>query len=108
MDMTPMTRRGHTNRMQVRKQPNEARMIVAIPTTGRPNIVVETVRAIAAQDLLPDLVILSIAAPEDVLTIEPPPCSSMRGIACLHPISTLRALIAKVRSQTSTARCSTS
>jgi GT2 family glycosyltransferase len=41
-------------------------MIIAIPTTGRPNIVVETVRAIAAQDLLPDLVILSIAAPEDV------------------------------------------
>jgi glycosyltransferase involved in cell wall biosynthesis len=42
------------------------RMVVAIPSTGRAPILPETVRAIADQHQLPDLLILSLAFPEDI------------------------------------------
>jgi hypothetical protein len=42
------------------------RIVVGIPTTGRPAILPDTVRAIARQDRLPDLVILSVATEADL------------------------------------------
>ena len=42
------------------------RLVVAIPSTGRATILPDTVRAIAEQTLLPDLLILSLAEPEDI------------------------------------------
>ena len=42
------------------------RLVVAIPSTGRATILPDTVRAIALQDRLPDLLILSLAFPEDI------------------------------------------
>jgi len=42
------------------------RLVVAIPSTGRAQILPDTVRAIALQDRLPDLLILSLAFPEDI------------------------------------------
>jgi len=42
------------------------RLVVAIPSANRPSILPETVRAIALQDRLPDLVILSLANAEDI------------------------------------------
>lgn len=42
------------------------RVIVAIPTAGRASVVVPTVRDIARQSLLPDLVIIAIAQPSDI------------------------------------------
>ncbi|MAM63154.1 glycosyltransferase [Maritimibacter sp. UBA3975] len=42
------------------------RVVVGIPTTGRPAILPETVRAIARQRRLPDLVILSVATEDDL------------------------------------------
>ncbi len=42
------------------------RLVVAIPSTGRAPILPDTVRAMALQDRLPDLVILSLAFPEDI------------------------------------------
>lgn len=42
------------------------RLIVAIPTTGRADVVIPTVQDIARQSLLPDLVIVVIAQPEDI------------------------------------------
>ncbi len=45
--------------------PGLARLVVAIPTTGRGKIVVETIRGFTRQHRLPDLVILSVTRPED-------------------------------------------
>ncbi|PIE06993.1 MAG: glycosyltransferase [Rhodobacterales bacterium] len=42
------------------------RLVVAIPSTGRATILPDTVRAIALQERLPDLLILSLAFPEDI------------------------------------------
>ncbi len=42
------------------------RVIVAIPTTNRPAIVVPTVRDIARQSRLPDLVVVVVAGPGDI------------------------------------------
>ena len=42
------------------------RLVVAIPSTGRAKILPDTVRAIARQKRLPDLLILSLAYPEDI------------------------------------------
>ncbi|MEY8099546.1 glycosyltransferase family 2 protein [Falsihalocynthiibacter sp. S25ZX9] len=42
------------------------RLIVAIPTTGRPDVVVPTIQDIARQTLLPDLVLVTIARPNDI------------------------------------------
>ena len=47
------------------------RMVVAIPSTGRPGILPDTVRAIAGQDRLPDLVLLSVAAAADIGDLAP-------------------------------------
>jgi len=41
------------------------RLVVAIPTTGRAAIVVETIRGFARQTRMPDLMILSVTGPED-------------------------------------------
>lgn len=46
--------------------PNKARIIIGIASMGRPEIVVKTVRAIADQDRLPDLVIVSVTSPQDL------------------------------------------
>jgi hypothetical protein len=45
---------------------HRARIVVAIPSTGRPGILPDTVRAISLQDRLPDRVVLSVAAREDI------------------------------------------
>ena len=42
------------------------RLVVAIPSTGRAKILPDTVREIALQDRLPDLLILSLAFPDDI------------------------------------------
>lgn len=42
------------------------RLVVAIPSTGRARILPDTVRDIALQRKLPDLLILSLAVPEDI------------------------------------------
>lgn len=42
------------------------RMIVAIPTTRRPDVVVPTIKDIARQNALPDLVLVIIAKPGDI------------------------------------------
>ncbi len=42
------------------------RLVVAIPSTGRASILPETVRMIAEQTRLPDLMVLSLAFPEDL------------------------------------------
>ncbi len=42
------------------------RLVVAIPSTGRAAILPDTVRWIAHQDRLPDLLILSLAQPDDI------------------------------------------
>jgi len=42
------------------------RLVVAIPSTGRSTILPDTVRAIALQERLPDLLILSLASPDDI------------------------------------------
>lgn len=47
------------------------RMVVAIPSANRPGILPDTVRAIALQDRLPDLLILSLAALEDIGDLAP-------------------------------------
>lgn len=47
------------------------RMVVAIPSANRPGILPDTVRAIASQDRLPDLLILSLAALEDIGDLAP-------------------------------------
>lgn len=44
----------------------ETRLVVAIPTANRPAIVAATVRDIARQNRLPDMVIVSLSAPEDI------------------------------------------
>ena len=43
-----------------------ARLVVAIPTTGRPEIVLNTLKLMNNQKRLPDLMILSVAGAEDV------------------------------------------
>lgn len=47
------------------------RLVVAIPSTGRATILPETVRSIARQERLPDLLILSLAFPEDIGDLDP-------------------------------------
>lgn len=57
-----------------RSQPEPSggfRMVVAIPSTGRAPILPDTVRAIAHQERLPDLLILSLVAPEDIGDLDP-------------------------------------
>lgn len=49
----------------------DARLVVAIPTAGRPEIVADTVRAIAAQSRQPDLVLVSLSDPADAGTLDP-------------------------------------
>lgn len=51
--------------------PAEPRLVVAIPTTGRPGILPETVRAIARQDRLPDVVYISVASLDDIGDLVP-------------------------------------
>lgn len=46
--------------------PSDMRIIVGIASMNRPDIVVDTVRAIAGQDVLPDMVMLSVTGPGDV------------------------------------------
>jgi len=41
------------------------RVVIGIPTVGRAAILASTVKAIASQNLMPDLVLISIADPED-------------------------------------------
>ena len=41
------------------------RLVVAIPTTGRAEIVVQTIRGFVSQTRMPDLMILSVTCPED-------------------------------------------
>lgn len=43
------------------------RLAVAIATTGRAPILIETVRALAVQDRLPDLLLISVTSPDDIL-----------------------------------------
>ena len=43
----------------------QGRLVVGVPTVGRAEILVETVRAFADQTRLPDLVLICVAAPED-------------------------------------------
>ena len=43
-----------------------SRVVIGIPTTGRPSILPDTVRAIARQSRLPDLLLLSIAGHDDL------------------------------------------
>lgn len=47
------------------------RVIVGIPTTGRPGVLPDTVRAIAGQARLPDLLILSVASLGDLGDLAP-------------------------------------
>ncbi|MCB1349089.1 MAG: hypothetical protein KDK11_10755, partial [Maritimibacter sp.] len=47
------------------------RLVVSIPSTGRAKILPDTVRAIALQNRLPDLLILSLVNPEDIGDLEP-------------------------------------
>lgn len=47
------------------------RLVVAIPSTGRASILPETARAIALQTRLPDLLVLSLAAAEDIGDLDP-------------------------------------
>lgn len=47
-------------------RPLPTRLVIGIPTTGRPTILPDTVRAIARQSRLPDLVLLSVAAEADL------------------------------------------
>lgn len=47
------------------------RLIVAIPSVGRPGILAGTVRAMAAQERLPDLVLLSLSKLEDLGDLTP-------------------------------------
>lgn len=45
---------------------SEMRLVLAIPSTGRAQILAETLRHIALQDRRPDLVLVSLAQPEDL------------------------------------------
>jgi len=45
--------------------PSDGRLVVAIPTTGRAEIVLEAVQQLAAQSRLPDLLILSVTGARD-------------------------------------------
>lgn len=45
---------------------NSANLAIAIPTTGRAEIVVETVWAMTRQTRLPDLLVIATAAPDDI------------------------------------------
>lgn len=47
------------------------RLVVMIPSANRPGILPETVRAIARQDRLPDLLVLSLAALDDIGDLAP-------------------------------------
>ncbi|MCB1358627.1 MAG: glycosyltransferase [Maritimibacter sp.] len=47
------------------------RLVVSIPSTGRAQILPDTVRAIALQNRLPDLLILSLVNPEDIGDLDP-------------------------------------
>jgi len=47
------------------------RLVVAIPSTGRAPILPDTVREIARQERLPDLLILSLVAPQDIGDLDP-------------------------------------
>lgn len=47
------------------------RLVVAIPSTGRAPILPDTVRAIALQEKLPDLLILSLVSPDDIGDLDP-------------------------------------
>ncbi len=51
--------------------PADPRLVVAIPTTGRPSILPETVRAMASQDRLPDVVFISVATLDDIGDLVP-------------------------------------
>ncbi|MGC9368055.1 MAG: glycosyltransferase family 2 protein [Paracoccaceae bacterium] len=46
--------------------PGAGRLVVAIATMNRPGIVIDTVRALARQERLPDLVLLSATGPGDI------------------------------------------
>ena len=70
----PGTERDEAPNVSVAPRPGAVRaapraagtLVIGIATTGRAPILTPTLRAIAAQTRLPDLVILSAAAPEDV------------------------------------------
>lgn len=47
------------------------RLVVAIPSTGRASILPDTVRSMALQSRLPDLLILSLVSPGDIGDLEP-------------------------------------
>ncbi|MBK1635126.1 glycosyltransferase family 2 protein [Rhodovulum adriaticum] len=52
-------------------RPGKLRIVVAIPSAQRPGILSDTVRAIARQDRLPDRVVLSLGASEDLGDLNP-------------------------------------
>jgi GT2 family glycosyltransferase len=54
------------------RAPQPTRVVIGIPTTGRPTILPDTVRAIARQSRLPDLLILSVAGPDDLGDLDIP------------------------------------
>ena len=47
------------------------RLVVAIPSANRPSILPDTVRSIARQKRLPDLMILSLSSPDDIGDLDP-------------------------------------
>lgn len=67
---TPTTRREAAARPVPAGQA-PSRLVVAIPTANRPAILPDTVRAIAEQDRLPDLMILSLANAGDIGDLDP-------------------------------------
>jgi len=52
-----------------REEPAKHRVVIGIPTVGRAAILASTVKAIASQKLMPDLVLISIADPQDATSL---------------------------------------
>lgn len=65
------------------KKRAKLRLVLAIATTGRPAILSQTLRDLARQDRAPDLLVLSVAGPEDydsaVVEALPLPCLVVNG-----------------------------